>query len=80
VVQKDEFENGDEMLNFGHTLGHAIETQYELSHGQAVSLGMIYACKLSEQVLGFPDTHRGARSWNNDGLPGSCIIQYGQGS
>jgi 3-dehydroquinate synthase len=59
VVQRDEFEKGDrKLLNFGHTLGHAIETQYELSHGQAVSLGMVYACKISEQVLGFTGTEK----------------------
>jgi len=57
LVQKDEFEKGDrKLLNFGHTLGHAIETQYELSHGQAVSLGMVYACRLSEQLKGFKET------------------------
>jgi 3-dehydroquinate synthase len=70
VVQKDEFEKGDrKLLNFGHTLGHAIETQYELSHGQAISLGMIYACKLSEQVLGFTDTHKVASLLEQYGLP-----------
>jgi 3-dehydroquinate synthase len=36
VVKRDEFEQGDrKLLNFGHTLGHALETQYELTHGQA---------------------------------------------
>jgi 3-dehydroquinate synthase len=39
VVQKDEFETGErKLLNFGHTLGHALENQYELSHGQAISI------------------------------------------
>lgn len=53
VVKKDEFENGDrKLLNFGHTLGHALETQYELTHGQAVALGMVFAAWLSEQILG----------------------------
>ena len=43
VVEKDEFDNGDrQLLNFGHTLGHAIEKQsnFKISHGQAVALGM----------------------------------------
>lgn len=45
VVQRDEYEKGDRrLLNFGHTLGHALETQYILSHGEAVSIGMTYAC------------------------------------
>ncbi len=57
VVQKDEFEKGDRrLLNFGHTLGHAIETQYELLHGQAISIGMTYACHISEQLTGFGQT------------------------
>ena len=44
------------MLNFGHTLGHALETQYEISHGQAVSIGMVAACHLSEKLIGFKQT------------------------
>lgn len=59
VVQKDEFEKADRrLLNFGHTLGHALETQYELLHGQAISIGMTYACHISEQLTGFRDTER----------------------
>ena len=59
VVQKDEFENGDrKLLNFGHTLGHALENQYDLSHGQAVSIGMTYASLLSRSLLGFKDPER----------------------
>jgi 3-dehydroquinate synthase len=70
VVQKDEFEKADrKLLNFGHTLGHAIETQYELSHGQAVSLGMVYACRISEQVLGFTGTEEVAALLEQYGLP-----------
>lgn len=59
VVQKDEFENGDrKLLNFGHTLGHALENQYDLSHGQAVSIGMTYASLLSRSLLGFKEPER----------------------
>lgn len=59
VVLNDEFETGArKLLNFGHTLGHALENQYELSHGQAVSIGMTYACQLSEQLCGFKDRDR----------------------
>jgi 3-dehydroquinate synthase len=59
VVQKDEFEKGDRrLLNFGHTLGHALETQYELLHGQAISIGMTYACHISEQLCGFKQTEK----------------------
>jgi shikimate kinase / 3-dehydroquinate synthase len=59
VVEKDEFEHGDRrLLNFGHTLGHAIENLYELSHGQAISIGMVAACMISEEFTGFKDTDR----------------------
>ncbi len=59
IVQRDEFEKGERrLLNFGHTLGHALETQYELLHGQAVSIGMTYACHISEQLANFKQTER----------------------
>ncbi|HWR33209.1 MAG TPA: 3-dehydroquinate synthase [Chitinophagaceae bacterium] len=59
VVQKDEFEKGERrLLNFGHSLGHALETQYELMHGQAISIGITYACQISEQLAGFKQTER----------------------
>jgi len=70
VVQKDEFEKADRrLLNFGHTLGHALETQYELLHGQAISIGMTYACHLSEQLTGFRDTERVVRLLEKYQLP-----------
>ena len=56
VVVEDEFEQADrKLLNFGHTLGHAIENMYELSHGQAISIGMTYAAIMSQQIRGFKD-------------------------
>lgn len=70
VVVQDEFESGErKLLNFGHTLGHAIETQYELSHGQSVSLGMVYASRLSEKFLGFNGADRVIRLLEQYGLP-----------
>jgi 3-dehydroquinate synthase len=70
VVQADEFENGDrKLLNFGHTLGHAIENMYELSHGQAISIGMTYACHISQQLTGFKQTERVTSLLNKYGLP-----------
>lgn len=48
VVMKDPFEEGQRrILNFGHTIGHAIESLYGLSHGKAVAIGMYFAVKLS---------------------------------
>jgi len=59
VVQLDEFEKGErKMLNFGHTLGHALENQYELTHGEAISIGMAYAAGLSQTVTGFRQADR----------------------
>ncbi|HEX5025446.1 MAG TPA: 3-dehydroquinate synthase [Agriterribacter sp.] len=70
VVQKDEFEKGDrKLLNFGHTLGHALENQYELSHGQAISIGMTYASEISAQLRGFKDTGKVVTLLEQYGLP-----------
>ncbi|MGZ3909987.1 MAG: 3-dehydroquinate synthase family protein, partial [Flavisolibacter sp.] len=70
VVQQDEFEQGDrKLLNFGHTLGHALENQYELSHGEAISIGMTYAATLSGQLNGFRQPHRVVELLEKYGLP-----------
>lgn len=62
VVQQDEFEKGDRrLLNFGHTLGHALENQYELMHGQAVAIGMAYASVISGKITGFREASRVTR-------------------
>lgn len=59
MVQKDEFEQNERrLLNFGHTLGHAIENACGLSHGKAVAIGMSAACTLSELLADFKDTAR----------------------
>lgn len=59
VVKEDEFERGRRrLLNFGHTLGHAIEKQYELMHGEAVAIGMAFAAKLSTDLLAFKSADR----------------------
>ncbi|MFZ1527155.1 MAG: 3-dehydroquinate synthase [Ferruginibacter sp.] len=51
VVLQDEFETGErKLLNFGHTIGHAIENMYQLPHGHAVSIGMMAACSFSEEI------------------------------
>lgn len=45
---------GREMLNYGHTLGHAIEKyeNYQMRHGEAVGLGMIFAAELAHRLCG----------------------------
>ncbi len=51
VVVADEFEKADRFqLNFGHTFGHALEKLYNLPHGFAVSIGMVIATKISNQI------------------------------
>ncbi len=54
VVEQDEFDNGSrQLLNFGHTIGHAIERVQNysgLSHGEAVSIGMVVVTELTEQM------------------------------
>ncbi len=75
VVQKDEFETGDRrLLNFGHTLGHAIENLYSLSHGHAVAIGMVAASLLSEQFSQFKDTARIVDVLHKYGLPSTLSL------
>ncbi len=52
VVEEDEKESGlRAILNFGHTIGHAIESvsNFELLHGECVSIGMVGAFKMAQQ-------------------------------
>ncbi len=53
VVQEDPFERGRRAeLNLGHTFGHALEnlSGYRLRHGEAVSIGMVAACRLAARM------------------------------
>ena len=62
VVLKDPKEqNIRKILNFGHTLGHAIESFYlesdnkeSITHGEAIAIGMVCECFMSAKLLGFP--------------------------
>ncbi|MEO5996176.1 MAG: 3-dehydroquinate synthase [Chitinophagaceae bacterium] len=77
VVERDEFENGErKLLNFGHTLGHAIENIYQLPHGHAISIGMAAACLISEELNEFQatDTKRVLNLLQVYGLPVSLKI------
>ena len=54
IVTGDEFEKGErKILNFGHSIGHALENLHAIPHGHAVSIGMVAACNLSEKINGF---------------------------
>jgi 3-dehydroquinate synthase len=73
IVVEDEFEKGERrLLNFGHTWGHAIETTLQIPHGHAVSIGMVMACKLSENITGFKKTNRVIELLQQYGLPVSA--------
>ncbi len=62
VVRQDEREGGlRAILNFGHTLGHAVEKVCGYGtylHGEAISIGMAYAARVSEQAKGFSGEER----------------------
>lgn len=70
IVQKDEFEKAErKLLNFGHTLGHAIENTYELSHGEAISIGMVAAAYIAEQLGNKPSKESLITTFTKYGLP-----------
>lgn len=53
VVQADEFDQGQrQILNFGHTLGHALEkiSDYKISHGHAVAIGMVLVTRAAQSL------------------------------
>jgi 3-dehydroquinate synthase len=76
IVTRDERESGvRKTLNFGHTLGHAVElcSNYELLHGNAVAIGMVYESALAERI-GVADAGTTARicdAVRSAGLPDS---------
>ena len=75
VVKKDEKEAGlRSVLNFGHTLGHAIETLYDyenIKHGEGIAIGMVFAAALSKKLglCGGETVRRIENLIKNSGLP-----------
>jgi 3-dehydroquinate synthase len=74
IVSKDEKDLGlRNILNFGHTAGHAIETvsKFRLKHGQAVAIGMMVAARISNRMglLDKKDVDRLEKIINKAGLP-----------
>jgi 3-dehydroquinate synthase len=60
IVGRDEHERGERRkLNFGHTLGHALERTSRLSHGEAVAVGMAAAARLSVKRCGLSREEEG---------------------
>ncbi|MDH3539732.1 MAG: 3-dehydroquinate synthase [Acidimicrobiia bacterium] len=70
VVDGDFREAGQRaVLNYGHTIGHAVELAAGISHGEAVALGMVAAGSVSRQLVGFEDAPRVERIIERLGLP-----------
>ena len=70
-VERDERDTGvRQMLNLGHTFGHAVElcSGYRWTHGQAVGLGLLMACRYAAM----PDTDRVQAALLACGLPTRC--------
>ncbi len=84
VVGQDETESGlRAILNFGHTIGHALEaiSHYgKYLHGEAISIGQVAAAGLSEKVLGLPaaDSERISDLFRRYGLPISVKLNASQ--
>lgn len=79
VVQKDEFEGNERrLLNFGHTLGHAVENVYHMPHGHAISVGIKAACLISEEMLNFKETARVTGLLQQYGLPIDMPVDFGK--
>jgi 3-dehydroquinate synthase len=70
VVGEDERESGlRAILNFGHTIGHAVEYASPLSHGESVAVGMVAAGRISERRLRFQGLERMTGAIAGLGLP-----------
>jgi 3-dehydroquinate synthase len=74
IVEQDEKESGlRAILNFGHTIGHAIESasNFRLLHGECVSIGMVGACKMANYLGMIKDdiTDKVSQVLSKAGLP-----------
>lgn len=72
IVEKDERESGErKKLNFGHTLAHAIEKHQNIAHGKAVSIGIVFASKISlrKNYISKAEFNSIAQCLENIGLP-----------
>lgn len=84
VVGQDETETGlRAILNFGHTIGHAIENSSgygKYLHGEAISIGQVAAAKLSQKLTGLAeaDVKRIETLFSRTGLPTSIQLNPAQ--
>ncbi len=79
IVEDDPFETGRrKLLNFGHTFAHALEKVYGIPHGEAVSIGMLIASRISVSMgLLAQEEHERLHSLiAATGLPVSMVIDY----
>lgn len=79
VVEKDEREMGERrILNFGHTLGHAIEAHTGMSHGISVAAGMMAAVEIShdEGLLSREETGRIRKVLEKLGLLPAMVLKW----
>ncbi|MCL2599606.1 MAG: 3-dehydroquinate synthase [Treponema sp.] len=77
IVEKDEFDTGiRHLLNFGHTVGHAVEalSKYAIPHGSAVAIGMTVITRAAEKAGLTKSACLGelTRTLEHLGLPTSC--------
>lgn len=84
VVSQDEAESGlRAILNFGHTIGHAIENSIgygKFLHGEAIAIGQVAAAELSNKILGLPqcDVERIEKLFARAGLPTRIKLNVSQ--
>jgi 3-dehydroquinate synthase len=84
VVSQDETESSMRaILNFGHTIGHAIENSSgygKFLHGEAISIGQVAAAKISERILGLPkrDVERIENLFKRADLPAKIKLNTAQ--
>ncbi|HEX2092042.1 MAG TPA: 3-dehydroquinate synthase [Longimicrobiaceae bacterium] len=81
IVARDEREAGPrKLLNFGHTVGHAVESLsgYRMLHGEAVAIGMVAEARIGERmgVAGKGTTERLRRILGRLGLPSSVPVTF----
>lgn len=70
IVSADEREMGVRAhLNYGHTIGHAIEMAHGLSHGEAVAIGMVAEAAIAAERFGFDVVHEHRATIAGLGLP-----------
>jgi 5-deoxy-5-amino-3-dehydroquinate synthase len=79
VVEGDELEGGRRaILNYGHTLAHALETagHYDLRHGEAVAIGLVFAAHLARRLgrIGDDEVERHHRVVRSYGLPDALPV------